>query len=597
MTHVFRCCASLAAVIGIASSSPAAEVENPADRLPPHIKRLTSFGERADWSLDGRRILFLSKTFGDAMEIDLQTKAVRNLTAHYPHHGYTRALYLRNGDILLSGPNQFDPTRIGDARVQCSLYVLDKNLASPAQPLGTKCSEGPAVSRKRMHIAWTHVAAQYPDEMPAGGSRMLEADIVTEGGKSKLANQRIILTSNALPFRCTLETQNFRPPEEKELTFSAYNHQGTDVCGVDLATGKVVNYSNAPNQYDEPEGIFPDGKSTLVECDHHNRKGPGHVDLYKLALDGSGRLEARLTRFNDFPGYKASNPVVSDDGRFVAFQLAKTTEAAGVGHGIFIYDLSASPGEPVKDAAPAARAPAKTIRLFNGRDLDGWTTYTVQTKFDNPGIFVVEDGCLRINGGDGKRAYYGGITTKQSFQNYRVSFDYKWAGPTHGDRAKMARDSGILLHCVGSPEGGTWPPSIEANVMEGDSGSFWLVSNRPRGDGVDDDGKPIKRHHRRGGEVEQRVVLQGRRAGPARRGQGRVRQHRVQRPFVEGRNGLPRGARLRQAAGRVDPHGVRLPRRHDRRLRRGATGQSRDKRDPHPRPHLPPGGGRRRALP
>jgi hypothetical protein len=483
----------VAAAVCVACGARAADGQSPEDNLPAHIKQLTAFGERADWSHDGRRILFLSKTFGDAMEIDVQTKAIRNLTAHFPHHGYTRALYLSNGDILLSGPEAFDPKHAGDARVQCFLSVLKKDLSKPPTPLGTKCSEGPAVSRKRMHIAWTHVAAQYPDKLPAGSSKMYEADVVyDERGVPKLASERLVLDSRNLPFRCTLETQNFRPPDEKELTFSAYGHQGTDAAGVDLATGKVVNYSNAPNQYDEPEGIFPDGKSTLVECDHHNRKGPGNVDLYKLALDGSGRLEARLTRFNDFPGYKASNPVVSDDGRFVAFQLAKTTEAAGVGHGIFVYNLAAAPGEPVTDATPASEKSSKTIRLFNGRDLDGWTTYTVQTKFDNPGIFVVEDGCLRINGGDGKRAYYGGITTKQSFQNYRVSFDYKWAGPTHGDRAKMARDSGILLHCVGSPEGGTWPPSIEANVMEGDSGSFWLVSNRPKGDGVDDGGKPIK---------------------------------------------------------------------------------------------------------
>src|SRR5262245_39866501 len=93
--------------------------ESPADHLRPHITQVTWFGERADWSHDGKRILFLSKTFGDAMEIDLATKRIRNLTAHYPHHGYTRALYLSNGDIILSGPEQFDPKRIGDARVQC----------------------------------------------------------------------------------------------------------------------------------------------------------------------------------------------------------------------------------------------------------------------------------------------------------------------------------------------------------------------------------------------------------------------------------------------------------------------------------------------
>ena len=66
--------------------------ESPADHLPAHITQVTWFGERADWSHDGKKILFLTKTFGDAMELDLATKIIRNLTAHYPHHGYTRAL-------------------------------------------------------------------------------------------------------------------------------------------------------------------------------------------------------------------------------------------------------------------------------------------------------------------------------------------------------------------------------------------------------------------------------------------------------------------------------------------------------------------------
>ncbi len=326
-----------AALLPIAAADPPAS-PNPADNLPPNIRQITWFGERADWSHDGKRILFLSKTFGDAMEIDVATGRIRNLTGHYPHHGYTRALYLANDDILLSGPEAFDPSRAGEARVQCWLYVLDKHGNRPAVALGTKCSEGPAVSRRRMHIAWTHVAAEYPDEMPSGSSRMQEADIVYNDDQPRLENKTVILDSRDLPFRCTLETQNFRPPDEKELIFSAYGYQGTEVAGVDLETKKVRNYSNAPGQYDEPEGIYPDGRSTLVECDKQNHQGSGHVDLWKLRLDGSGAGE-RLTRFSDFEGYKASNPVVSDDGRFIAFQMARAREAAGVGHGIFIYTI------------------------------------------------------------------------------------------------------------------------------------------------------------------------------------------------------------------------------------------------------------------
>jgi hypothetical protein len=332
------------ATTALAAAADDPPAKSPEQELPPHITRLTRFGERADFSHDGRRVLFVEKTFGDAYEVDLATREIRLLTAHYKHLGYTRALYLANGDILLSGPEQFDPKDPGPSRVQCFLSVLDKGLTKPPTPLGTKCSEGPAVSRKRMHIAWTHVAEQYPAEMPPGSSRIYEADVVYEGGTPKLANRRLVLDSRDLPFRCTLECQNFRPPGETELTFSSYGYQGTDVCGVDLVTKKVVNYSDAPDQYDEPEGISPDGQWTLEECDREcvNGRGAGHVDIWKLSLDGRKTWE-RLTYFNTYPGYKSSNPVVSDDGRFMAFQMARSRDPAGVGYGIFLYDFAKAP--------------------------------------------------------------------------------------------------------------------------------------------------------------------------------------------------------------------------------------------------------------
>jgi len=39
----------------------------------------------------------------------------------------------------------------------------------------------------------------------------------------------------------------------------------------------------------------------------------------------------------DYEGGKASNPVISTDGRFMAFQSARTTDPAGVGYGILGY--------------------------------------------------------------------------------------------------------------------------------------------------------------------------------------------------------------------------------------------------------------------
>jgi hypothetical protein len=43
---------------------PAAQagVVPPDRKLPPHIRKLTGFGERAEFSLDSKRVLFLSKT-------------------------------------------------------------------------------------------------------------------------------------------------------------------------------------------------------------------------------------------------------------------------------------------------------------------------------------------------------------------------------------------------------------------------------------------------------------------------------------------------------------------------------------------------------
>ncbi len=52
------------------------------------------------------------------------------------------------------------------------------------------------------------------------------------------------------------------------------------------------------------------------------------------------------TFFSKHPGSKASSPVVSDDGRFMAFQMAKSSDPAGVGYGIFLHDFSKSTRQP-----------------------------------------------------------------------------------------------------------------------------------------------------------------------------------------------------------------------------------------------------------
>ncbi len=330
---------------------------SPADDLPPHISKLTNFGERAEWSHDGRKLLFIEKTFGDVYEIELETGDISLLTRHFYHEGFLRAMYLSNGDILLFGPREYNPADPYKSRWRDSeLWVLDKNMEKPPVPLGTEVFEGAAVSRTTPRIIWMIGRADYydtddllePRNLPEGVAQFWMAEIDYSSGEPALANKKLVLDSRDLSFEADIEPQNFRRPDEREVIFSAYRYNaieemGTnaEVMGLDLETGEVTNYTNSP-AYEEPEGIFPDGIHTLVESDRHGGGGDKYIDLYKLRLDGSGTME-RLTFFSDTREYKASNPVVSDDGRYIAFQMARSTDMPGVGRGLFLYDIALAP--------------------------------------------------------------------------------------------------------------------------------------------------------------------------------------------------------------------------------------------------------------
>jgi hypothetical protein len=306
--------------------------------FPDYITKITDFGERADWSHDGKRILFVERSFGDVYEYNLETKHYKPLTHHYYHGGYVRALYLSNGDILLSGVKDFPGEDWAEARFRLAeLWVLDKKLDNPPVRLGEYCWEGPSVSRTQLRIAWAQHHGLYPSAKRYYELWVGELDY--SSGKPAIVNQKVALNNTREEVKnMVLEPQNFRPGNEDELTVQAYPN--CEVFGLDYKTGKLVNYSNSPNSYDEPEGIFPDGEYTLVESSRHNQTNSGgNIDLWKLKLDASDPSWERITWFNEGGVFKASNPVVIDDGKYIAFQVAGNHEVAGIGHGIYIMDL------------------------------------------------------------------------------------------------------------------------------------------------------------------------------------------------------------------------------------------------------------------
>jgi hypothetical protein len=308
------------------------------NELPSNIEVVTHFGERADISPDNRSVAFMTKSFGDAMVIDLGTRVIRCLTCSIPAAAFLRVMHLVTGDYLLIGPERFEDIHTSRTRDN-ELWILKRDNGARPVKLGEKMSEGAAISKRGLKIAYSQTHSQAPDLAP-DASRLIVADVDLSADTPKLANKKVVYESKDR--NCVIEAQDFYDNDSK-MTFTCYQPGGlASVMGIDLTTGRVVNFSNAPNTYNETEGIFPGGQYTCVEADRQveqlgGKHGSGNIDIWKLKLDGTGKDFVRLTHFNDYEGGKASNPVVSTDGHFMAFQTAKTTDPAGVGYGILLY--------------------------------------------------------------------------------------------------------------------------------------------------------------------------------------------------------------------------------------------------------------------
>lgn len=312
---------------------------NPLDNLPSNIQILTHFGERADISPDNKQIAFMAKSFGDAMLYDIPTRTIRCLTCNVPGAVFLRVMHLANGDYLLIGPDHFENIHISRERDN-ELWFLSKERGSKPVKLNHKLNEGAAVSKTQMTIAFTLTHGQDPS-LKDGSSQLIVVDVDLSESIPKLSNKRVVYESKDRS--CVLEAQDFYDNNSK-MTFTCYEPEGkASTMSIDLKTKQVVNQSNY-NGYNEVEGIFPDGLYTLVESDRQcdklgGKRGASNIDIWKLKLDGTGKNPERLTFFNDYEGGKASNPVISSDGKFMVFQSARTSDPAGVGYGLLMYQF------------------------------------------------------------------------------------------------------------------------------------------------------------------------------------------------------------------------------------------------------------------
>ena len=142
--------------------------------------------------------------------------------------------------------------------------------------------------------------------------------------------------------------------------------------------------------------------------------------------------------------------------------------------------------------------------LWNGKNLDGWTTWMqkpsptsdvsglpkdAQGRYTEPigsgrdplKVFTVDpdvDGraAIRISG-----EVFGELRTKASFQNYHLRLQFKWGEKKWPPReaATTQRDSGLLYHVHAEPgaEGRTWARSIELQIQERDVGDLYAIGS------------------------------------------------------------------------------------------------------------------------
>jgi hypothetical protein len=124
--------------------------------------------------------------------LDLKTRNIRCLTCIsgccFSH------VHLSTGDYILIGPDHFENINISRSRDN-ELWFLSKQRGSKPVKLGQKMSEGAAVSKKNLTIAFAETQAA---DLPAGASRIIVANLDLSDSVPKLIHKGLFITRQEL---------------------------------------------------------------------------------------------------------------------------------------------------------------------------------------------------------------------------------------------------------------------------------------------------------------------------------------------------------------------------------------------------------------
>jgi hypothetical protein len=116
---------------------------------------------------------------------------------------------------------------------------------------------------------------------------------------------------------------------------------------------------------------------------------------------------------------------------------------------------------------PAGEQDDGWVKLFNGKDLSGWSVFLdPKKKVDPAKVFTVQEGIIVCEG-----TPFGYLITDKEYENYMLKVQWRWGKKVHG----KVRNSGVFVHVVGPNK--IWPKAVEAQLMADHAGDFWLVDN------------------------------------------------------------------------------------------------------------------------
>lgn len=126
----------------------------------------------------------------------------------------------------------------------------------------------------------------------------------------------------------------------------------------------------------------------------------------------------------------------------------------------------------------ACSSKSKSVELFNGTDLKGWTAVVDQSAgpADPAATFYVKDGSIMISGQP-----FGYLYSEESYSDYDLDVEWAWVG--------AGTNSGIFMNLedLDTP----FPKCVECNLQAGKAGKIVLINGARADEVVLDETKPI----------------------------------------------------------------------------------------------------------